>query len=58
MIILRHEIEGSYADKYEKRDIDMVVYGDPEQYSAMAKCVGYPCAIAARMMLLGWLIFF
>ena len=34
----------------EERGINLVTYGD-ETYSAMAKCVGYPAAIAAKMVL-------
>lgn len=33
------------------RHIDFVVYGDKDGYSAMAKTVGYPAAIAAKMVL-------
>ncbi|KAK7916522.1 hypothetical protein WMY93_012283 [Mugilogobius chulae] len=37
----------------ETKHISMVVYGDPSGFSAMAKTVGYPAAIAARMLLDG-----
>jgi len=30
-----------------------VEYGDPSGYTAMAKTVGYPCAIATKMVLDG-----
>jgi len=54
MIIMRHEIEASFpSGKRETHHVDLVEYGNPNKYSAMAKTVGYPCAIAARMLLLG-----
>jgi len=54
MIIMRNEIglrhpSGHLEDKF----IDLVVYGDNRGYSAMAKTVGYPTAIAAKMVLDG-----
>ncbi|XP_065498897.1 alpha-aminoadipic semialdehyde synthase, mitochondrial isoform X3 [Caloenas nicobarica] len=54
MIVMRNEIglrhpSGHLEDKF----IDLVVYGDNEGYSAMAKTVGYPTAIAAKMVLDG-----
>nr|CAB3219604.1 alpha-aminoadipic semialdehyde synthase, mitochondrial-like [Phallusia mammillata] len=53
VVILRHEIEGNFRNgNKETHNVDMVVYGD-DGYTAMSKTVGYPCAIAARMMLLG-----
>ncbi|KAG8142854.1 putative Alpha-aminoadipic semialdehyde synthase protein [Naja naja] len=54
MIVMRNEIgirhpSGHLEDKY----INLVVYGDDKGYSAMAKTVGYPTAIAAKMILEG-----
>ncbi|KAL2308952.1 hypothetical protein Nmel_005129 [Mimus melanotis] len=54
MIVMRSEIglrhpSGHLEDKF----IDLVVYGDNKGYSAMAKTVGYPTAIAAKMVLDG-----
>ena len=57
MIIMRHDIGIVWPDN--KRDIhhvDLVVYGDqdhPGGFSAMAKTVGYPTAIASKMILEG-----
>lgn len=57
MIVMRNEIglrhpSGHLEDKF----VDLVVYGDNKGYSAMAKTVGYPTAIAAKMVLDGkWL---
>lgn len=54
MIILRHEIGITWPDGgKELRGINLVCYGDPNGYSAMAKTVGYPAAIATRMVLDG-----
>ncbi|NXT99991.1 AASS protein, partial [Buphagus erythrorhynchus] len=54
MIVMRSEIglrhpSGHLEDKF----IVLVVYGDNKGYSAMAKTVGYPTAIAAKMVLDG-----
>uniref|UniRef100_A0A023GM86 Putative lysine-ketoglutarate reductase/saccharopine dehydrogenase n=1 Tax=Amblyomma triste TaxID=251400 RepID=A0A023GM86_AMBTT len=54
LVIMRHDIGIQWHDeKKEMRHIDMVTYGDPNGYSAMAKTVGYPAAIAAKMVLQG-----
>lgn len=45
---LRHS-----TGELETKHISLVVYGDANGYSAMAKTVGYPAAIAARMVLDG-----
>ncbi|XP_067420389.1 alpha-aminoadipic semialdehyde synthase, mitochondrial isoform X1 [Emydura macquarii macquarii] len=54
MIVMRNKIgmrhpSGHLEDKF----INLVVYGDDKGYSAMAKTVGYPTAIAAKMILDG-----
>jgi alpha-aminoadipic semialdehyde synthase len=52
MILMRHEVIIKWPDnRRENRGINLVCYGDPEGYSAMAKTVGFPCAIATRMVL-------
>lgn len=54
LVIMRHDIGIQWHDhKEEVRHINMVNYGDPNGYSAMAKTVGYPAAIAAKMILQG-----
>lgn len=61
LVVLRHEIVACWQDgKREFRGINLVVYGGSEggaagapYYSAMAKTVGYPAAIAAKMVLDG-----
>lgn len=54
LVILRHDIGIEWLDgQREMRHVNLVAYGDPNGYSAMAKTVGYPCAIAAKMILEG-----
>ncbi|XP_029009341.1 alpha-aminoadipic semialdehyde synthase, mitochondrial [Betta splendens] len=54
MIIMRNDVGLRHpTGKLETKHISMVVYGDPSGFSAMAKTVGYPAAIAARMVLDG-----
>jgi alpha-aminoadipic semialdehyde synthase len=54
LIIMRHDIGIEWPDgTQELRNINLVVYGDPNGYSAMAKTVGYPAGIAANMVLNG-----
>ncbi|CAH0555454.1 unnamed protein product [Brassicogethes aeneus] len=54
IIILRHEIGINWPDnRKETRGVNLVVYGDVNGYSAMAKTVGYPTAIATKMVLDG-----
>lgn len=57
IIILRHEIGIRWADgRREERGINFVVYGQPastQGHSAMALTVGFPAAIAAKMIVDG-----
>ncbi|XP_054153876.1 alpha-aminoadipic semialdehyde synthase, mitochondrial-like [Oppia nitens] len=54
IIIMRHNIGIEWPDgSKEQKNINFVVYGDPNGYSAMAKTVGYPAGIAAKMVLNG-----
>ncbi|XP_066174667.1 alpha-aminoadipic semialdehyde synthase, mitochondrial isoform X2 [Sylvia atricapilla] len=54
MIVMRSEIGLRHPSGHlEDKCIDLVVYGDNQGYSAMAKTVGYPAAIAAKMVLDG-----
>ncbi|RLW06379.1 hypothetical protein DV515_00004391, partial [Chloebia gouldiae] len=54
MIVMRNEISLRHPSGHlEDKCIDLVVYGDNKGYSAMAKTVGYPTAIAAKMVLDG-----
>jgi len=54
MILMRHEVTVRWPDgRRELKGINMVHYGDPNGYTAMAKTVGYPCAIATKMVMDG-----
>ncbi|XP_060893053.1 alpha-aminoadipic semialdehyde synthase, mitochondrial [Labrus mixtus] len=54
MVILRNDVGLRHpTGELETKHISLVVYGDPKGFSAMAKTVGYPAAIAARMVLEG-----
>uniref|UniRef100_A0A4W4GT05 Alpha-aminoadipic semialdehyde synthase, mitochondrial n=1 Tax=Electrophorus electricus TaxID=8005 RepID=A0A4W4GT05_ELEEL len=54
MIILRNDVGIRHpTGELETKHISLVVYGDRNGFSAMAKTVGYPAAIAARMLLNG-----
>ncbi|KAB0795235.1 hypothetical protein PPYR_12074 [Photinus pyralis] len=54
LVILRHDIGILWPDnKRETRGINFVVYGDVNGNSAMAKTVGYPAAVATKMVLDG-----
>lgn len=54
MIILRNDVSIRHpTGELETKHTSLVVYGDPKGFSAMAKTVGYPAAIAARMLLNG-----
>ncbi|XP_033972953.1 alpha-aminoadipic semialdehyde synthase, mitochondrial [Trematomus bernacchii] len=54
MIIMRNDVGLRHpTGELETKHISLVVYGTPNGFSAMAKTVGYPAAIAARMVLDG-----
>uniref|UniRef100_A0AAY5KUA0 Aminoadipate-semialdehyde synthase n=1 Tax=Esox lucius TaxID=8010 RepID=A0AAY5KUA0_ESOLU len=54
MIIMRNDVGMRHSTgELETKHISLVVYGEPNGFSAMAKTVGYPAAIAARMVLDG-----
>lgn len=54
MVLMRHDIGIMWGDgQREHRGIDLVSYGQVGGYSAMAKTVGLPTGIAARMVLSG-----
>ncbi|KAK3676476.1 saccharopine dehydrogenase (NADP+, L-glutamate-forming) [Recurvomyces mirabilis] len=56
-VLLQHKFEIEWADgKREMRTSTLAEYGEPEgsgKYSAMAKLVGVPCAVAVQMVLNG-----
>ena len=52
--MLQHKFDIEHADgKKETRTSTLVEYGDVKGYSAMAKLVGVPCAVACEMVLDG-----
>ncbi|XP_041964997.1 alpha-aminoadipic semialdehyde synthase, mitochondrial [Alosa sapidissima] len=54
MIIMRNDVGIRHSSgELETKHIGLVVYGEPNGFSAMAKTVGYPAAIAAQMVLNG-----
>uniref|UniRef100_A0A3B3TXY5 Aminoadipate-semialdehyde synthase n=1 Tax=Poecilia latipinna TaxID=48699 RepID=A0A3B3TXY5_9TELE len=54
LIIMRNDVGIRHpTGELEMRQISLVVYGELNGFSAMAKTVGYPAAIAARMVLDG-----
>lgn len=54
MVILRNDVGIRHpTGELETKHMSLVVYGDPNGFPAMAKTVGYPCAIASRMVLYG-----
>merc|ERR1712131_270259 len=56
LVLLRHEIVSKEADgNVKQHDIDFVHYGDADGWSAMAKTVSLPVAIAAKIALNGGL---
>lgn len=54
MIVLRNTVGLRHpTGELETKDVSLVAYGEPGRFSAMAKAVGYPAAIAAHMLLHG-----
>lgn len=54
MILMHHTIGAQMADgSRQKKTVGLTVYGDYTGFSAMAKTVGYPTAIATEMILSG-----
>ena len=51
MVILQHEIEASFKDrKIERITSTMIDYGKPGEETAIARTVGLPAAIAAKLV--------
>ncbi|KAK2187791.1 hypothetical protein NP493_154g03016 [Ridgeia piscesae] len=52
MIIMRHDVGIDWPNQSsETRHIDLIVYGNPDKYTAMTATVGFPTGIAAKMIL-------
>ncbi|RSM06430.1 Saccharopine dehydrogenase [NADP(+), L-glutamate-forming] [Fusarium ambrosium] len=56
LVMLQHKFEIEHKDgSRETRTSTLVEYGDPKGYSAMARLVGVPCAVAVKQVLNGTL---
>jgi saccharopine dehydrogenase-like NADP-dependent oxidoreductase len=56
MVVIVHEVHVRYPDendRFEKVTSTMVEYGQPSGFTAMAKTVGLPAAIAVKLLLTG-----
>lgn len=54
IVILHHDVGIQWPDnRRENRGINLVIYGDSKGKSAMSRTVGYPAAIATKMILDG-----
>jgi saccharopine dehydrogenase (NADP+, L-glutamate forming) len=54
LVMLQHKFLIEHADgRRETRTSTLCEYGDPKGYSAMAKLVGVPCAVAVKQVLSG-----
>ncbi|XP_050421046.1 alpha-aminoadipic semialdehyde synthase, mitochondrial [Adelges cooleyi] len=54
LVVLYHDIEVLWpGNRHEKKLVTLVAYGDTYGYTAMAKTVGIPTAIATNMVLQG-----
>ena len=53
MIVLVHEFQAAYGEREESIISTLIDFGTPEGESAMARTVGTPAAVAARMILEG-----
>jgi saccharopine dehydrogenase-like NADP-dependent oxidoreductase len=53
MIVMKHQIEYTHEGAHYAIESDLVVKGEDEVYTAMAKTVGLPMAIATKHILLG-----
>ncbi len=51
MIVMQHQFEYTFQSKHRKITSSLVVKGDDPTYTAMAKTVGLPMAIATKLIL-------
>ena len=51
MVVMQHEVEYLHKDKKTKLTSTMAIIGESQEYSAMAKTVGLPMAILAKLVL-------
>ena len=53
MIVMQHQFEYTQNGKQKKLNSSLLVFGDDPRYTAMAKTVGLPVAIAVKLILSG-----
>jgi saccharopine dehydrogenase-like NADP-dependent oxidoreductase len=53
MIVMQHQFEYLKNDRAEKLNSSLMVIGDDENFTAMAKTVGLPLGIVARLLMQG-----
>ena len=53
MLVMQHQFEFILDGKINKLNSSLLVFGDDSRYTAMAKTVGLPVAIAAKLILNG-----
>ncbi|MBN1485324.1 MAG: saccharopine dehydrogenase NADP-binding domain-containing protein [Chloroflexia bacterium] len=53
MLVLQHQFLAEYPDRQERITSTMIDFGIPHGYTSMARTVGLPAAVAARMILEG-----
>lgn len=51
MVVMQHQFEYLYENKKQKLNSSLVVFGDDQRNTAMAKTVGLPVAIAVKLIL-------
>ncbi len=56
MIVMQHQVGYSIGNQHKKLQSSLVVIGDDMQHTAMSKTVGWPLAIAAKLILTGELL--
>ena len=53
MIVMQHQFEYTQNSQQKKLNSSLLVFGDDTRYTAMAKTVGLPVAIAVKLILSG-----
>ena len=53
MVVMQHQFTYQVGDKSKKLISSLIVYGDNQRETAMAKTVGLPVAIATKLILSG-----
>ena len=53
MVVMQHQFLYKIDDKVKKLHSSLVVFGDDQQNTAMAKTVGLPVAISVKLILNG-----